>query len=176
MSFIGHAGSVLILQYKKNSNISSMKLKLLILFLSFSLVSCGGSPSENSKTTIMDVIKYLEQVEWKDVHKRRVKVLGMSEEEYLTILSSASLVETYNSNEKACGKFESYQPKIASMVGAIEGGKISMSGLFSPEVYKYSDESGAILNAKSGLLVNNKCFAKGYFIFCGIPPYYMHDF
>ena len=156
-------------------NINSMKLKLLILSLSFLLISCGGPPSEDSKTTIMDVVKYLEQVEWKDVNKRRAKELGMSKEEYLNIMPK-HLVETYNSNEKVCGKFESYQPKIASMVGAIEGGKIRMSGLFSPEVYKYSDESGAILNAKSGLLVNNKCFAKGYFVFCRIPAYFMDDF
>jgi len=156
-------------------NINSMKLKLLILSLSFLLISCGGPPSEDSKTTIMDVVKYLEQVDWKDFFEMRLKMSEMSEEEYLNYMSEIG-IELPNPDEKVCGKFESYQPKIASLVGAIEGGRIRLSMDCSGEVYKYSDKSAAILNARSGLLEKSKCFAKGYFVFCGFSPGIMHDF
>ena len=100
-------------------NINSMKLKLLILSLSFLLISCGGPPSEDSKTTIMDVVKYLQQIEMKDVNKWQAKVHGLSEDDFGD--------DEIKDNEKLCGKFERYEPKIVSMIGAIEGGTIYMS-------------------------------------------------
>jgi len=126
-----------------------MKIKLLTLSLSFLLISCGGSPSEDSKTTIMDVVQYLESV----------KFQGLDAEEN-------------------CGKLRSYDPKAASMVGAIEGGRIRMENRVycNMEVYRYSDEGAASLNVKSRLLKNSRCFAKGYFVFCKIDPEIMDDF
>ena len=125
-----------------------MKIKFLTLSLSLILISCGGSPSEDSKTTIMDVVQYLESV----------KFQGLDTEE-------------------TCGKLSSYDPKAASMVGAIEGGRIRMENSFCKvEVYRYSDESAAVLNAKSRLLKTSRCFAKGYFVFCKISPRIMDDF
>jgi len=149
-----------------------MKIKLLILSLSFLLISCGGPPSEDSKTTIMDVVKYLEQVEHKEFNKWKAKAFGVSVEEYLNAR------DRDNSEKKVCGKFKNYKPKIASMVGAVEGGKITFSNSYACriEVYRYSSESSANLNAKSGFLDIDKCFAKGYFIFCDVLPPLMHDF
>ena len=96
-----------------------MKIKLLILSLSFLLISCGGPPSEDSKTTIMDVVKYLQQIEMKDVNKWQAKEHGLSEDDFGD--------DEIKDNENPCGKFERYEPKIVSMIGAIEGGTIYMS-------------------------------------------------
>ena len=149
-----------------------MKIKILILSLSFLLLSCGGPPSENSKTTIMDVVKYLEQVEYKDYYKWRSKVEGLSEEEYLNFISNIDFLD-----EKTCGKFERYQTKIASMVGAIEGGIIYMENFYCKvEVYRYSSQGAASLNMKSSLIENLQCFTKGYFVFCRIIPALMTGF
>ena len=145
-----------------------MKTKLLILSLSFLLISCGGPPSEDSKTTIMDVVKYLEEVRF--VGPKNISTLSSDDEDW-------GNDENWVLEEGGCGKFEKFQPKIASMVGAIEGGKIYMENFMCDvEVYKYSDESAAILNTKSGLLENSDCFAKGYFVLCTIPQKIMNDF
>ena len=92
--------------------------------------------------------------------------------DYLNFISNIDFLD-----EKTCGKFERYQTKIASMVGAIEGGIIYMENYnCKVEVYRYSSQGAASLNMKSSLIENLQCFTKGYFVFCRIIPALMTGF
>lgn len=167
---------------KKDDNVNYMRFKFIIIPLTFLLMSCAGSSSEDSKTTISDVADYLKEVKISEVIEWRAEELGMSVEDLLNDKRSNFFIknpifEKYGMDGNICGELLSYQPKIAKMVGAIDGGKIEMSTPeCNVEVYKYSDENSANLGAKTSLLESSNCFVKGYFLFCRIPALLMHDF
>ena len=167
---------------KENDKVKYMRLKSIILPLSFLLISCAGPSSEDSKTTISDVVDYLKEVKISEMIEWRAEELGMSVEDLLNDERSNFFIENpifekSGMDGNICGKFLNYQPKMAKMVGAIDGGKIKMSTpICNVEVYKYSDENSANLGAKTSLLERSNCFVKGYFLFCRIPALFMHDF
>ena len=148
-----------------------MKLKLLILFLSFSLVSCGGSPSENSKTTIMDVVKFIEKTGFTyyyDVNKEKcVKDEDCRPFEIInSMFDTSSLRDTHRTKKISC-EFKGFEPELINFSSAEESGKLLFSlANCNIKVYRYKDKNFAALNIKNTQFVSEPCYLKGYFIFC----------
>ena len=136
-----------------------MKIKSLILSLSFLLISCGGPPSENSKTTIMDVVKYFEE-------------LILSDSEWAALEGDGWIYPNtvVKENLRICGKIINYQNQ-PRLYGSYALVTVKMENdMCSGSIFRYTSKDEAIFNLKNQSYFkvrNYDCVLKGHFIFEG---------